>query len=490
MISSCCQTSSHQRQALVLMIFRGIGICISGLLLGLAVFNMESLPTQMLIAISAGLLLLIFPIAPEGFLLIYLISLPFLDALIPFFTVEQSGLRFGPQILFRGGLTVLLAYYWLINQRNPLAFKPAIPMLLLVLLLVLSTLASGIRIQVGFITLAKHVYWMLLLLTVADMVAQGRMKLKTIYRCVIISTLCFMAVVVTAPFLGIDLGSFYDIDDVRGPYTPHGLALGLCQGFIVALALCSTQKSRFFLLFLILFCVATAISIARTYVRTGYLSFFASLSIFTLFVWLYGKRQTILLRYRTLLSLVFIIIIGSLCVYGLTHAEDFKKRNRDLSSFETAGSGRTIIYRKALEKYSDSSIYQQLLGSGLGDMYFLLGTELKVPHNDYLVFLLAGGLAGLALHIWILASLWRQIKLTARINYLPLIIANSAMGMFVVATMTNPVVGYMSVMTFFSFLVGGAMGYYAGVGANPGAAMKIEGTKVEGLQFDRSYTKS
>jgi hypothetical protein len=48
----------------------------------------------------------------------------------------------------------------------------------------------------------------------------------------------------------------------------------------------------------------------------------------------------------------------------------------------------------------------------------------------------------------------------------------------------------MSVMTFFSFLVGGAMGYYAGVGANPGAAMKIEGTKVEGLQFDRSYTKS
>jgi hypothetical protein len=461
MISSCCQINSHQRQVLVLMIFRGIGIGILGLLIGLAVFNMESLPTQMLIAISAGLLLLIFPIAPAGFLLVYIVSLPVMDALIPFFTIDLSGLRFGPQILFRGGLTVLLAYYWLANHKNPLAFRPAIPMLLLLTLLILSTLVSGIRIQVGIITLAKHVYWMLLLLTVADMVKQGTMKLINIYRCIIISILLFMIIVVIAPFIGIDLGSFYDIGDARGPYGPHSLALCLCLGFIVALALCSTQKNRIFLSILLLFCMAAAISIARTYVRTGYLSFFTSFSTFTLFAWRYGKRESILLRYRVLLSLIFIILIGSLCVYGLIHAEDFKKRNRDLSSIETAGSGRTIIYKMALKKYSDSSIYQQLFGCGLGDMYFLMGRELKVPHNDYFVFLLAGGLVGLALHIWLLLNLWRQINLTAHISYLPLIIANSAMGMFVVATMTNPVVGYMSVMTLFSFLVGGAMGHYA-----------------------------
>jgi hypothetical protein len=467
MISNRCQIDSYRRQAFVLMAFRAIGICALGLSLGVAVFNMEHLPTQMLVAISAGLLLLIFPLAPASFLLVYLVSLPFLDALIPFFTVDKSGLRFGPQILFRGGLTVLLAYYWLANKRNPLAIRPALPMLLLVLLLALSTVASGIRIQVGFITLAKHVYWMLLLLTVTDMVAQGNMKLETIYRCVVISTLCFMAVVVAAPFIGIDLGSFYDVGDARGPYGPHGLALCLSQGFIVALALCSTQKNRFFLSFLLLFCVAAAICIARTYVRTGYLSFFASLFIFTLFVWRYGRRDTILLRYRTLLSVLFIIIIGSLCVYGLTHAEAFKERNRDLSNIETAGSGRTIIYRMALKKYSDSSICQQLFGCGLGDMYFLMGSELKVPHNDYLVFLLAGGLVGLALHFWLLAGLWRQIRLSARISYLPLIIANSAMAMFVVATMTNPVIGYMSVTAFFSFLVGGAIGHYSRVNQLP-----------------------
>jgi O-antigen ligase len=295
------------------------------------------------------------------------------------------------------------------------------------------------------------------------MVAQGNMKLETIYRCVIISTLFLMVVVVTAPFIGIDRGSNYGIGDARGPYGSHSLALCLCLGFIVALALCLTQKNRFFLLILLLFCVAAAISIARTYARTGYLSFFTSLLVFTLFVWRYGKREIILRRYRTLLSLIFIVIIGAFCVYSIAHTEAFKERNRDLSSIETAGSGRTLIYRMALEKYSDSSVYRQVFGSGLGDMYLLMRSELQVPHNDYLVILLAGGLVGLALHFWLLVGLWRQIKLTVRITHLPLIISGSAMTMFVVGTMTNAVIGYMSVMTYFSFLVGGAMGYYARV---------------------------
>jgi len=459
MISGRYEIDSYKWHAFISMIFRGIGICTLGMSLGSVVFNMTHLPIQMLIAISAGLLLLIFPIAPAGFLLTYLVGLPFLDSLIPFFTTELSGLRFGPQILFRGGLIVLLAYYWLINQRNPLAFRPTVPMVLLLLLLALSTLASGIRTQLGLVTLVKHVYWMLLLLTVADMVAQGSMKLETIYRCVIISTLCFMVIVVTAPFIGIDRGSFYGIGDARGPYAPHSLALCLCLGFLVALALCSTQKNRFFMLILLLFCVAIAISIARTYVRTGYMSFFTSLSIFTLFVWRYGEREANLRRYRMFLTLSFIIIIGAFVVYGFTHPEAFRERISDLSGIETAGSGRTIIYKAALQRYADFSMFGQVFGGGLGATHSLLGS--KVPHNDYLVILLAGGPVGLALHLWLLVSLWRQIKSTARATYLPLIVANSAMATFAVGTMTNPVIGYMSVMTCFGFLVGGAMGHYA-----------------------------
>jgi len=463
MINDHYQIDSYKWQALIFMIFRGIGICALGLLLGLTAFNITYLPIQMLIAIGTGLLLLVFPVTPPNFLLAYLVGLPFLDALIPFFTIDSSGLRFGPQILFRGGLIVLLAYYWLANRRNPLVFRPAIPMLLLVLLLALSTLASGIRIQLGFITLARHLYWMLLLLTIADIIEQGKMKLETIYLTIIISTLCFMVIVVISPFIGIDLGSFYGIGDARGPYESHGLALCLCLGFIVALALSLTQKSRFLQSILLLFCLATTISIARTYARTGYMSFLTLFFAFALFVWHYGKRETILRRYKAFSCLIFIILIGSFCVYSFIHAEAFRERTSDLYNIETAGSGRTIIYRMALKKFSDSSIYSQIFGGGLGDMYFLLGTEFKVPHNDYLVFLLAGGLVGLFLHFWLLVSLWRQIKLTARITYLPLIIAGSAMAMFVIGTMTNPVIGYMSVMTYFSFIVGGAMGHYARV---------------------------
>jgi len=440
------------------MVFRGMGICALGLSLGLAVFNTAHLPIQTLIATIAGLLLLIFPITPAGFLLAYLAGLPFLDALIPFFTTDLSGLRFGPQILFRGGLIVLLTYYWLVNRRNPLDFKPAIPMLLLILLLALSTLASGVRTQIGIVTLAKHVYWMLLLITVADMVSQESMKLESIYRCVIISALCFMVVVIAAPFIGIDLGSFYDIGDARGPYGPHSLALFLCLGFTVALALCPAQKNKLILLLLVLFCIGATISIARTYVRTGYMSFFASLSIFTLFFWRYGEKETNLRRYRFFLILSFIIIVGTFVLYGFTHPEAFMKRISDLSGIETAGSGRMAIYKAALQRYADFSVFGQVFGGGLGATHSLLG--LKVPHNDYLVILLAGGPVGLALYFWLLVSLWRQIKTTARTSYLPLIIAGSAMTTFVVGTMTNPVIGYMSVMTCFSFLVGGAIGHY------------------------------
>ena len=441
------------------MIFRGIGICILGMSLGLSAFNTSHFCTQTLITISAGLLLLIFPIAPAAFLLAYLVGLPILDSLIPFFTNDLSGLRFGPQILFRGGLIVLLTYYWLVNLRNPLAFKPAIPMLLLLLLLALSTLTSGIRTQVGIVTLAKHVYWMLLLLTIADMVTQGSMKLETIYRCVIISTLCFMVVVVISPFIGIDLGSYYGIGDARGPYAPHSLAFYLCLGFIVVLASCPTQKNKFLLLLLVLFCIAITISIARTFVRIGYLSFFTSLSIFTLFVWLYGEKESNLRRYRMFLTLSFIIMIGAFVVYGFTRPDAFRKRTSDLSGIETAGSGRTLIYKAAMQRYLDFPILEQIFGGGLGATHSLLG--LKVPHNDYLVILLAGGLIGLILHFWLLLSLWRQIKSTSRVTYQPLIIAGCALAIFTVGTMTNPVIGYMSVMTCFSFLVGGAMGYYA-----------------------------
>ena len=441
---------------------KGIMVVALGAVLGLALVYLAYLPIQILIAIGAGLLLLIFPISPANFLLAYLIGLSFLDLLIPFFTGQLLGLQFGPQILFRGGLIVLLVYYWLINQRNPLAFKPALPMFILLAMLALSTLSSGVNVQGGLISLAKIGYWMFLLLTVADMVAHGKMKLNTIYRCVMISTLGFMLVVLASPILGIDLGSFYGTGDVRGPYSPHSLALCLCMGLIVVLTLCVQQQNRFFLMLLLLSGVAMAISIARTYARIGYTSLIASLSIFVLMFWSYRKRQASLRRHKLILGLALIIIVGVLGLYSLAYSEEFAERISDLSDTQTAGSGRIRIYEAALKRYADFSVFKQVFGGGIGATLGLL--EEFVPHNDYLYILLSGGLLGIALYLWLFILLWKQLKSTARGAYLPLIIAGSVIGIYLVATMTNGVIEYMSVMTFFSFLVGGAMGHYARAG--------------------------
>lgn len=459
MISSPYYERSYRIQDSIRSIIRIGGICAFGYLLGVAVVNMTSLPVHILAVIGAGFLLLLFPISPARFLLAYLIGLPFLDSVIPFFTIDLSGVQFGPQILLRGGLIILLVIYWVISRRNPFKLKSTIPMFILLVLLLLSTLAGGSRTQMGLITLAKHAYWMLLLPTIADMVKHKQMKLETIYICIVVSTLGFIFVVLISPFLGMDLGSFYGVGDARGPYGPHSLALCLCMGFIVVQALCVGQHNKLYQSILLLAGAAIVISVVRTYARTGYTSLSTSLIVFTLLIWIYGKHELKLRLQRPVMGLTFILIIGVISLYGIIHSDALMERVRDFSSVETAGAGRTLIYKAAIERYADFSILRIMFGGGLGSTFSLMG--LYVPHNDYLVLLLAGGLVGLFLYLWVLTSLCRELRAVAKGVYLPYIIAVSAMAVFIVATMTNPVIGYMSVMTYFCFLVGGALGYYS-----------------------------
>lgn len=439
--------------------FRGTGICVLGLSMGLALVKIVHLPKHMLVGVVSGLLLVIFPISPASFLLGYLVCLPFLDLLIPFLTTRSSELPFGPQVLIRGGLVVLLVYYWLVNMRNPLIFKPAVPMFILLCLLAFSTLTSSIKTQLGYVSLAKLACWMLLLPTVADMVARRKMKLNTIYRCIVASNLGFVVVVLTSPFLGISLGSFYGVGEARGPYAPHSLALCLCMGLIVILALSAKQQNKFFLLLLLLFGVVITFCIARTYVRTGYTSMFMLLLVFALMSRHYGRKEKSLRRNRLVLGLAPIILMGFFAVYGLVYSEAFEKRMSDFSSMETAGAGRLLIYEAALRRYADFSLFKQVFGGGLQATHYLLGSD--QPHNELLYILLSGGLVGIGLYLWLIVSLWKQVKSNVRATYLPLIAAGSAIAAFLVATMTMPVIELMSLMTYFSFLVGGAIGYYA-----------------------------
>ena len=136
--------------------------------------------------VGAFIFLSLFFIKPEKLLLVYLVICPLLDQMISF-----MGGQAGPQIILRGGIVLVLLFYWLTAMRNPLNIKVARPMMLLLFLLGVSALvfAGGQYFKTELAALAKLALWMLLLLTVADMVTVGKMKVKWIYRCVTLSLL-------------------------------------------------------------------------------------------------------------------------------------------------------------------------------------------------------------------------------------------------------------------------------------------------------------
>ena len=144
----------------------------------------------------------------------------------------------------------------------------------------------------------------------------------------------------------------------------------------------------------------------------------------------------------------------------LTHMEQLVERFSDFTDDEKiAGSGRAFIFLTALKNYAKFSILKKVIGGG-----FLAarihGNFLIALHNDYLSVLLAGGFVGIGLYLWLFISLWTQVKSTASHSYFPFIIAGCAIATYLVAAMTGNTWVDVPVMTYFSFLVGGALGYY------------------------------
>lgn len=438
-------------QAVASSLFVGIIAITLGALLG---FTLVFFPPRAWIIIGAGGMLLIFVIQPANFLLGYLVAMPILDASITFFTSAAS---IGPQVLLRGGLIVLLGYYWLVTQRNPLVFKAALPMFMLLTLLVLSTfLSSGMTNLAQSSNPVKIAYWMLLLLTVADMVAHKAIKPPAIYRCVMFSILIMLGCVLLASSFGIDRGK-YGIGEVTGTFSHHSLALCLSMGLIVTLAQALKQQNPLLLSLLLLFSGVIVISIARTYLRTSWIACITLLFVLNLMVWRYRKVEYL---QGKILIWAQVIIAGIIAIFMLTHMEQLVERFSDFTDDEKIpGSGRAFIFLTALKNYANFSILKKVIGGG-----FLAarihGNFLIALHNDYLSVLLAGGFVGIGLYLWLFISLWTQVKSTAGHSYFPFIIAGCAIATYLVAAMTGNTWVDVPVMTYFSFLVGGALGYY------------------------------
>ncbi len=437
------------------MASKGVIVVFLGALLGFAVVNFS---TQALVMIGTGLLLFAFLIQPAKFLLGYLIALPILDQLVPFFTVRSSGFRLGPQIILRGGITMLLVFYWLVNQRNPFAFKFALPAFLLIVLLVITTFIGGILVLQGIGEIAKIAFWTFLALVVADMVLQGKMELKTVYRCIVLSLMVFevsLLIVEYFPVTGTAhfRANVYGIGEFSGLFAGHNVARALPMGFPVVLITAVRTRNRLSNLLLLLFSVLIIISIMRTYVRTGYVTLISGLLMLGLMLRHYREEAS--RRESLVLGAAFILAIGAIAIYTLMHIDAFGERFIDFG-----GSGRNNLWGSAIKSYADYPISMKLFGGGYGRastfyLDYTLGT-----HNGYLFFLLSGGVIGLCLYLWLFVSIWWQIRPTRQNEHLPLILASTAIVMYLVAEMLSGIYPVTSATTYFGFLVGGAIGYY------------------------------
>ena len=428
-------------------------IVIVGILTGIGLVLSEPSNRQ-LILIGSAFFLSLFLIKPEKILLIYLAITPLIDLLIPIF----SRSRMGPQILIRGGLLVLLAFYWVTSTRNPLSFKPARPIFFLIILVLISaiTFAGHKDTKEEISSIGKLFFWFFLLIAVADMTAQGKIEIKWIYRCVAIALLLSMFSLEVASLMGISRrAGKYGVGEFGGAFGGfHTLAIGLSIGIIPVIGLATKQRKMIPLVFLLILSGLVMVSIMRTYVRTGYVTFVAGFFMLHFMLWR-KRRYAAARRQRAALTGISLVLIAISVFYSITHFEALKIRFSDLS-----GAGRTDVWLTALRFYAGYHPLYKVIGWGFkGGVRFYKET-FTFTHNGYLFFLLSYGLVGLSFYIWILISLWRAVQQTYSDDYLPAVIGGAAIMAFAVAEMVNGATFYLSATTYFSFIVGGAIGHY------------------------------
>ena len=432
-------------------------IIVLAILLGAALIWSEP-SNRVLVLVGTCVFLCLFFISTEKLLLMYLVISPVVDLLIPFFTsVSAGGGRFGPQTLLRGGLVFLLASYFVLNKRNPLFVKAARPMFIFLLLIAIVTSASsrGVLLRRGITALAQVTFWMLLLLVVADMVVRGKMELKKIYRYVMISTLIFVAsTTISSDFFHMGKGIHYGAAATSGMFVNQNLAVSLSMGLAVVLALATRERRKSRFLLLTLFATGIMLTVMRTFVRTGYVTIISTLFALYLMVWRYGKDER-LWRQIYALVVVSIIVIGAAGVYASRHTALLYERFSDFS-----GSGRIYFWRSALKTYADYPIDQKLVGGGYAIGRIAAGRPGLDIHNSYLQVLIEVGLVGLCMYLWVFVSLWRQVKSAAQKNYVPLMITGAVIIANLVSGMVTGTLTAVSSNTYFSFLVGGAIGHY------------------------------
>ena len=429
-----------------------IGVVLAGIVAGVALIWSDP-SNKGLILVGSSIFLCLLFVKPEKVLLAYLVFCPVLDQFVHLF---GKGI-FGPQILVRGGLLMVVAFYWFANIDNMRFYRSARPILLLSAMLAMSAIvfAGNRDSRQEIAALSKITSWIFLTLTIADMVMQGKMKMKHIYLSVMLAFLISIVSLLGADLIGINVRGRYGLGEISGAFAaPHGIAIGLSICIMIAIAIATRHRNTFVVLFLLFLCVLGLAAILRTYIRSGYVVFLAGIFMLHLMLWRYRKYKGAR-RQRVILAVISLIFAGVIVIYSILNIDVMEERFGDFS-----GSGRTTVWLVALEYYGDYPIFAKLLGGGYSSAGRFYHDTFTGTHNTFLLFLLYGGLLGLFLYLWIFVSLWREIKPSDQSDYLPSVIAGTTIVTFLVAEMVNGAIFHMSTVTYFAFVVGGAIGFY------------------------------
>lgn len=173
-------------------------------------------------------------------------------------------------------------------------------------------------------------------------------------------------------------------------------------------------------------------------------------------------------RLRTFLSVVVgVLVVASAYLY-VDDSLGVAVTDRMLAAREDGGSGRLTIYQAVLDQFAAADVGRLLFGHGHYSTFEIFGVT---AHNDFLEVAFDYGIVGLALYLWLHASLLRKLRglVRARSSYAAAF--GAAYAVFATMSMTSHLIIY---PTYFVFL---AAFWGAVEGATSGGQSRSQGTQ-------------
>jgi len=430
------------------------------------------------LAVPIGLLLVVAMVwEPTYFLLFYVALRPLADAAVH---VQIGPMSLGA--LWGGGLMIALALYWVarglrqavrdISWLLPIAFALAYAVF---------TFGRGGDTAYAFSSWIKIASWVLLAITCEQIAATaaGQRAIVRAGTLMAVLTVAVIALAVVQNQYGAAYYTYGQYDTVgQGPHQLASMAV-LLTTFVWIGAMHGVGRMRWLYVAL---AGLLGVGIALSLVRTTFLAF-ALLTVWFLIWSLRGKR------WGPVVAALAATTAAGAVVY--TFQSSVVQRMTDLSNLSlggsaalSAGSGRLGIWQ-AVWTSATSTSAALLLGQGASASFAVtaavLGNDLW-SHNDFLEFLITGGVVLLGLYIltigWMLVSGTRLFRDAARLRPV------RDLGQLVAAAVVAYVVmAFFNGMAFFESTLVMAMlvGLVRGVQRTPGCSFIDEQTSVAEL---------